>query len=93
MCGWFLVGWFGSSLSNFESTSLPGSNAPGRRLLIVIDRSIGIAALATCHLLASMSSPTRLPELPIVCLKSANCHTTLDAFVGKNAVIGEEICF
>eukprot|EP00561_Arcocellulus_cornucervis_P014939 CAMPEP_0185804374 /NCGR_PEP_ID=MMETSP1322-20130828/3216_1 /TAXON_ID=265543 /ORGANISM="Minutocellus polymorphus, Strain RCC2270" /LENGTH=165 /DNA_ID=CAMNT_0028500343 /DNA_START=33 /DNA_END=530 /DNA_ORIENTATION=+ len=34
-----------------------------------------------------MSSPTRLPELPIVCLKSANCHTTLDAFVGKNAVI------
>ena len=35
-------------------------------------------------------APTRLPELPLVCLKSANCHTTLDAFVGKNTVIGEE---
>jgi hypothetical protein len=38
---------------------------------------------------ATMASQNRLPELPLVCLKSANCHTTLDAFVGKNTVIGE----
>lgn len=45
----------------------------------------------TSHLATMTASPNRLPELPLVCLKSANCHTTLNAFVGKNTVIGEYI--
>ena len=50
-----------------------------------------IVRITSSHLATMTASPNRLPELPLVCLKSANCHTTLNAFVGKNTVIGEYI--